>query len=62
MGGRGIKTKNKDMERRGDKIPQHNEVGELTGGIHGTNRLGGNAICDIFTFGSLTGIAVAKGE
>lgn len=30
--------------------------------IHGTNRLGGNAICDIFTFGRLTGIAVAKGE
>ena len=43
-------------------IPHLHAVGELTGGIHGTNRLGGNAICDIFTFGRLTGIYVANGE
>ena len=35
-------------------------VGEVTGGIHGTNRLGGNAICDIFTFGRLCDIEVSK--
>ena len=30
-------------------------AGEVTGGIHGGNRLGGNAIADIFTFGRIAG-------
>ena len=50
------------IDRRGKVIPHLHAVGELTGGIHGTNRLGGNAICDIFTNGRLTGIAVANGK
>ena len=62
MGGIVINSKTQVIDRRGHIIPHLHAVGELTGGIHGTNRLGGNAICDIFTFGRLTGIAVAKGE
>ncbi len=62
MGGIVINTKTQVIDRRGEVIPHLHAVGEVTGGIHGTNRLGGNAICDIFTFGRLTGIAVAKGE
>ncbi len=62
MGGIVINSKTQVIDRRGKVIPKLHAVGELTGGIHGTNRLGGNAICDIFTFGRLTGIAVAKGE
>ena len=62
MGGIVINTKTQVIDRQGSIIPKLHAVGEVTGGIHGTNRLGGNAICDIFTFGRLTGIAVAKGE
>lgn len=62
MGGIVINSKTQVIDRNGKVIPHLHAVGEVTGGIHGTNRLGGNAICDIFTFGRLTGIAVAKGE
>lgn len=30
-------------------------AGEVTAGIHGANRLGGNALCEIFTFGGIAG-------
>jgi len=30
-------------------------AGETTAGIHGANRLGGNALCEIFTFGGIAG-------
>ena len=62
MGGVIINSDTQVIDRRGQVIPHLHAVGEVTGGIHGTNRLGGNAICDIFTFGRLTGIAVAKGK
>ncbi|MBR0386209.1 MAG: FAD-binding protein [Clostridia bacterium] len=35
-------------------------AGEVTGGIHAGNRLGGNAIADIFTFGRIAGEQAAK--
>lgn len=62
MGGIVINKKTQVLDRRGNVIPHLHAVGELTGDIHGTNRLGGKTICDIFTFGRLTGIHVAKGE
>jgi urocanate reductase len=62
MGGIIINKYTQVIDRYGKVIPHLHAVGELTGGIHGTNRLGGNAICDIFTFGRLTGIAVAEGK
>lgn len=62
MGGVIINSDTQVIDRRGQVIPHLHAVGEVTGGIHGTNRLGGNAICDIFTFGRLTGIVVAKGK
>ena len=37
-------------------------AGEITGNIHGANRLGGNAIVDFAVFGQLAGIAAASGE
>ncbi|MBW8383294.1 MAG: FAD-binding protein, partial [Youngiibacter sp.] len=30
-------------------------AGEVTGGLHGTNRLGGNALADINVFGKIAG-------
>ncbi|MGL4688129.1 MAG: flavocytochrome c, partial [Fusobacteriaceae bacterium] len=35
-------------------------AGEITGGIHGANRLGGNAMTDITVFGKIAGEAAAK--
>ncbi|MGL6121354.1 MAG: hypothetical protein ACRC0V_12735, partial [Fusobacteriaceae bacterium] len=32
----------------------------VTGGIHGTNRLGGNALTDINVFGKLAGEEISK--
>lgn len=35
-------------------------VGEVAGGVHGRNRLGGNSLLDIFVFGRRAGIDAAK--
>ena len=62
MGGVVINTDTQVIDRHGQVIPGLHAVGEVTGGIHGSNRLSGNAIADIFTFGRLTGIAIANGK
>jgi fumarate reductase flavoprotein subunit len=36
-------------------IPGFYAAGEVTGGIHGTNRVGGNAITDCIVFGRTAG-------
>ena len=47
----------------GDKaIPGLYACGEVTGGIHGSNRLGGNAIADCMVFGRLAGANAASAE
>lgn len=55
-----IDTKSQVIDRRGNVIPNLYAVGEVTGGIHGANRLGGNAIADCLTFGRLVGVTVSK--
>ena len=35
-------------------------AGEVTGGLHGANRLGGNGVADIVVNGRLAGIAAAR--
>jgi fumarate reductase flavoprotein subunit len=42
-------------------IPGLYAAGEITGGIHGTNRLGGNAIVDCIVFGEIAGRNAARG-
>ena len=37
-------------------------AGEVTGGVHGTNRLGSNADADACGFGYISGIVVSTGE
>ena len=55
MGGVRI-TKNAEvLDAHSNKIPGLFAAGEVTGGIHGTNRLGGNAIADIFVYGKIAG-------
>ncbi|MCD8339534.1 MAG: flavocytochrome c, partial [Burkholderiales bacterium] len=59
MGGLEINTKAQVLGTDGKVIPGLYAAGETTGGIHGSNRLGGNAIADIMTFGRDAGTNVA---
>ena len=40
--------------------PRFYAAGEITGGIHGANRLGGNATPDAAVFGRIAGVNAAK--
>ena len=60
MGGAKINTKAQVLDRDGNVIPGLYAAGEVTGGIHGSNRIGGNAIADIFTFGRIAGEGAAS--
>ncbi|MCI6530073.1 MAG: flavocytochrome c, partial [Mesosutterella sp.] len=59
MGGIEINTKAQVIDRRGKPIPHLYAAGEVTGGIHGTNRVGGNAVAEIFTMGRIAGTNAA---
>ena len=50
------------LDENGEAIPGLWAAGEVTGGIHAGNRLGGNAEADIFTFGHIAGLSAAKAE
>lgn len=47
-------------EEAGTNIPGLFAAGECTGGVHGGNRLGGNALADTQVFGALSGESAAK--
>ncbi len=53
MGGLEINTRAQVMNQSGQAIPGLYAAGEVTGGVHGDNRLGGNSIADITIFGKL---------
>ncbi len=55
MGGIVINTNTEVIDTNGDVIPGLFAAGEVTGGLHGGNRLGGNAVADITTFGYQAG-------
>ena len=50
----------KVLDTSGTPIPGLYAAGEVTGGIHGQNRLGGNAIADLMTFGRKAGEMAAE--
>jgi len=60
MGGLNISTKAEVLDHDRKVIPGLYAAGEVTGGIHGTNRVGGNAIADIFVFGRIAGFNAAS--
>ncbi len=55
MGGVKINTKAEVINVDGKVIPGYFAAGEVTGGVHGGNRLGGNAQADIIVFGRIAG-------
>lgn len=60
MGGLRINEKTQVLDRKGDVILGLYAAGEVTGGIHGSNRLGRNALTDLLVFGHIAGQEVAK--
>lgn len=59
MGGIQINTSAQVLDANGNVIPGLYASGEVTGGIHGANRLGGNALADISVFGKIAGESAA---
>lgn len=57
MGGVKIDTTAEALKEDGTVIPGLFAAGEVTGGVHGANRLGGNAVTDIVVFGRIAGTA-----
>lgn len=53
MGGVKINTNAQVVGTDGNVIPGLLAAGEVTGGVHGGNRVGGNAVCDIVVFGRI---------
>lgn len=53
MGGLKINSSAQVMNKSGNVIPGLYAAGEVTGGVHGANRLGGNAVADICIFGKI---------
>jgi fumarate reductase flavoprotein subunit len=60
MGGIEVNTNTEVLDANGNVIPGLYAAGEVTGGLHGANRLGGNAIVDFVVFGKLAGENAAK--
>ena len=60
MGGLKVDTQRHVLDTNGDIIPGLYAAGEVTGGIHGGNRLGGNAIVEIFVSGRTAANAVTE--
>jgi fumarate reductase flavoprotein subunit len=59
MGGIEITLDAEVLDVDGNVIPNLYAAGEVTGGIHGSNRLGGNALVDIHVFGRIAGTNAA---
>ena len=60
MGGLSVNTNTQVLRTDGTPIPGLYAAGEVTGGLHGANRLGGNGVADIVVNGRLAGIAAAQ--
>ena len=59
MGGLKIDTETHVLNTNGQVIEGLYAAGEVTGGVHGANRLGGNAVADIVVFGRIAGTEAA---
>ncbi|KRK40779.1 fumarate reductase flavoprotein subunit [Loigolactobacillus bifermentans DSM 20003] len=55
MGGVKTNTKTQVLKKSGKTIPGLYAAGEVVGGLHGYNRIGGNSVCAIIVFGRQAG-------
>ena len=55
MGGVRINPETQVLTETGEPIPGLYAAGEVCGGIHAGNRLGGNAVADTVVFGRIAG-------
>ncbi len=60
MGGLKINENAQVLSTDGQIIPGLFAAGEVTGGVHGANRLGGNAVADFAVFGRIAGQQAAE--
>jgi len=60
MGGLKIDSRAQVIDKEGKPIPGLYAAGEVTGGVHGANRLGGNSIAETVTFGRISGASAAR--
>jgi hypothetical protein len=60
MGGLEIDTESRVVGSSGKPIPGLYAAGEVAGGVHGNNRLGGNSLLDCVVFGRVSGKHCAK--
>ena len=60
MGGLVINTDTEVLKDDGTAIAGLYAAGEVTGGVHGANRLGGNAVADFVVFGRIAGDDAAE--
>lgn len=60
MGGLVIDEDTRVLNKAGKPIPGLYAAGEITGGIHGTNRVGCNAVPDALIYGTISGQEVGK--
>lgn len=59
MGGVTINTEAQVINKSGAAVEGLFAAGEVTGGVHGGNRIGGNAVTDITVFGRIAGASAA---
>merc|ERR1740138_1073785 len=60
MGGLEIDTDSAVVGGNGKAIPGLYAAGEVAGGVHGNNRLGGNSLLDCVVFGRVSALAACK--
>ncbi|MCI5957252.1 MAG: flavocytochrome c [Clostridiales bacterium] len=60
MGGLKINTAAEVLNANSEAIPGLYAAGEVTGGVHGANRLGGNAVADFVVFGRIAGASAVE--
>ncbi|MCL1837171.1 MAG: FAD-binding protein, partial [Treponema sp.] len=62
MGGVRIDESTRALRADGTPVPGLYCAGEITGVVHGGNRLGGNALVDFTVFGRIAGASAAEGK
>merc|ERR1711924_82821 len=60
MGGLEVTADAECIDGKGKVIPGMYAAGEIAGGVHGNNRLGGNSLLDCVVFGRVAGKAASK--